>query len=248
MTIYFEAMFGLSATKAFETVWTKEKWDAIMVSQPHLRTRLASFFPLKVFSKIFFFFFFLFSLSYDVGGQFLKSISANPSEALFLLTSLATIASSRPPRIEILSESALPAPLRRLDLERRIGLELVMMIAAELFEISFLNLDTRDEFSKLGRDLLTDICTAHPLVISSLFEIAYRNLASLGRMALYLFQSSCNLFFCYFTSLAKCVYFLQASPYQNGPPAIMILTCWCIYFVIFPTSTRLAFLSWSPSE
>jgi len=36
------AMFGLSNTKSFDDVWSKEGWDAKMASQPNLRTILFS--------------------------------------------------------------------------------------------------------------------------------------------------------------------------------------------------------------
>jgi len=120
-----------------------------------------------------------------------------------LLTSLSTIASSRPPPPDPLSVVSSDPNSRKLDLERRVGLELVTIITLELFQISFLNVDTRDHFSKLGRDLLSDIATTHPVIVSTLFETTRENLVLLGRMSLYLFQRKKAPFFSPFRCMSS---------------------------------------------
>lgn len=88
-----------------------------------------------------------------------------PSEAFYLLTAFANMACSRE------SQDS----------------EMIETICWEIFQISFLNENTKELCSKWGRELLFTISRQHPFVISGLLEEVRSNMEKLGKISIYLF-------------------------------------------------------------
>ncbi|KAJ7394035.1 Ectopic P granules protein 5 [Desmophyllum pertusum] len=88
------------------------------------------------------------------------------SEAIFLLTTFANIATSRD------------------DKER----DLIEAITTEVYKVSFIASQTRESSSKTGRYLLGTISCSHPFVISVLLEKVSETLDTIGKACVYLFS------------------------------------------------------------
>ncbi|KAJ8405585.1 hypothetical protein AAFF_G00315650 [Aldrovandia affinis] len=66
--------------------------------------------------------------------------------------------------------------------------EFVRTIVLEIYEVSYVSLATRETFSKVGRELLAAIATAHPHIISVLLERLRETIDKVGMVSLYLFK------------------------------------------------------------
>ncbi|XP_073696062.1 ectopic P granules protein 5 homolog [Garra rufa] len=66
--------------------------------------------------------------------------------------------------------------------------EFVRNIVLEIYEVSYVSITTREIFSKVGRELLAAIATAHPHIISVLLERLRETIEKVGMVSLYLFK------------------------------------------------------------
>ncbi|XP_007238025.3 ectopic P granules protein 5 homolog isoform X3 [Astyanax mexicanus] len=66
--------------------------------------------------------------------------------------------------------------------------EFVRTIVLEIYEVSYVCVSTREIFSKVGRELLAAIATAHPHIISVLLERLRETIEKVGMVSLYLFK------------------------------------------------------------
>ncbi|KAK2845489.1 hypothetical protein Q7C36_010343 [Tachysurus vachellii] len=66
--------------------------------------------------------------------------------------------------------------------------EFVRTIVLEIYKVSYVSVATREIFSKVGRELLAAIATAHPGVISILLERLKETIDKVGMVSLYLFK------------------------------------------------------------
>ncbi|KAG7318270.1 hypothetical protein KOW79_018025 [Hemibagrus wyckioides] len=66
--------------------------------------------------------------------------------------------------------------------------EFVRTIVLEIYKVSYVSVATREIFSKVGRELLAAIATAHPDVISILLERLKETIDKVGMVSLYLFK------------------------------------------------------------
>lgn len=110
-----------------------------------------------------------------------KVVRLNNTEADYLLTGLYEVATSRPASSVLTPE---PSELA----EHRANAELVRFIAHEIFWVTFLNVDTRDLYKKLGRESLRAISYKHTYALDTLFELIAGNIQTLGRAATYLLE------------------------------------------------------------
>uniref|UniRef100_A0A3B5MG69 Ectopic P-granules autophagy protein 5 homolog (C. elegans) n=1 Tax=Xiphophorus couchianus TaxID=32473 RepID=A0A3B5MG69_9TELE len=62
----------------------------------------------------------------------------------------------------------------------------ITTITLLIYQVSYVSLSTREIYSKVGRELLAAIATAHPYIISVLLERLRDTIQSVGMMALYL--------------------------------------------------------------
>lgn len=89
------------------------------------------------------------------------------SEVFFLMTSFANMAASR-------------------DEE---GRAFTHIVAIEIFQITYLNRNLRQQFAKEGRDLLSSLAQKQPCVVSVLLDAIDDHMMALGIMACYLMQA-----------------------------------------------------------
>ncbi|XP_064152807.1 ectopic P granules protein 5 homolog [Anguilla rostrata] len=66
--------------------------------------------------------------------------------------------------------------------------EFVRTIVLQIYEVSYVSVATRETFSKVGRELLAAIATAHPHIISVLLERLRETIDKVGMVSLYLFK------------------------------------------------------------
>ncbi|KAJ8285154.1 hypothetical protein GJAV_G00022880 [Gymnothorax javanicus] len=66
--------------------------------------------------------------------------------------------------------------------------EFVRTIVLQIYEVSYVSVATRETFSKVGRELLAAIATAHPHIISVLLERLQQTMDKVGMVSLYLFK------------------------------------------------------------
>ncbi|NXM74896.1 EPG5 protein, partial [Serilophus lunatus] len=93
--------------------------------------------------------------------------SMNCSEEICLLTTFAQMAQTK-----------------RADADE----DFVKIIVLEIYEVSYLNLSTRETFSKVGRELLGAIASIHTQIISILLDRIRETIEKVGMVALYLFK------------------------------------------------------------
>ncbi|XP_063814425.1 ectopic P granules protein 5 homolog [Pseudophryne corroboree] len=91
----------------------------------------------------------------------------NSSEGICLLTTFAQMAQTK-----------------QMDVDE----ELVKSIALEIYEVSYVSLSTREAFSKVGRELLATITSAHSDIISVLLQRVRETIEKVGMVSLYLFK------------------------------------------------------------
>ncbi|XP_061469566.1 ectopic P granules protein 5 homolog isoform X3 [Rhineura floridana] len=93
--------------------------------------------------------------------------SMNGSEEICLLTTFAQMAQTK-----------------RGDVDQ----DFVKVIVLEIYEVSYVSLSTRETFSKVGRELLGAITTAHTSMISVLLDRVRETIERVGMVSLYLFK------------------------------------------------------------
>ncbi|XP_016089928.1 ectopic P granules protein 5 homolog [Sinocyclocheilus grahami] len=84
----------------------------------------------------------------------------------------------------LLTTFAHMAQPRRTDIDP----EFVRNIVLEIYEVSYVSIATREIFSKVGRELLAAIATAHPHIISVLLDRLRKTIEKVGMVSLYLFK------------------------------------------------------------
>uniref|UniRef100_A0A4X2M4S9 Ectopic P-granules 5 autophagy tethering factor n=1 Tax=Vombatus ursinus TaxID=29139 RepID=A0A4X2M4S9_VOMUR len=100
--------------------------------------------------------------------SFENYISAmNSSEEICLLTTFAQMAQARKTNVDE---------------------DFIKVIVLEIYEVSYVNLSTRETFSKVGRELLGAITAVHPAIISVLLESVKETIDQVGMVSLYLFK------------------------------------------------------------
>ncbi|XP_037364483.1 ectopic P granules protein 5 homolog isoform X1 [Talpa occidentalis] len=93
--------------------------------------------------------------------------SMNSSEEICLLTTFAQMAQAR-----------------RTNVDE----DFIKIIILEIYEVSYVNLSTRETFSKVGRELLGTITAVHPEIISILLDRVQDTIEQVGMVSLYLFK------------------------------------------------------------
>lgn len=96
-----------------------------------------------------------------------KLCSMPQSEVYFLMTSFANMAASREEE----------------------GRAFTHIVAIEIFQITYLNRNLRQQFAKEGRDLLSSLAQKQPCVVSVLLDAIDDHMMALGTMACYLMQA-----------------------------------------------------------
>ena len=117
------------------------------------------------------------------------TLGRNPGEALFLITALANMATSRnfirvprpPEESSFLSD---PNKHFSLPLEER----LAMVITFLILDVAYLDSDIRGELSNPAREVLGSMCDAHPRIISFILSFVERHFKEIGSVAQYLFR------------------------------------------------------------
>ncbi|KAG1968633.1 ectopic P granules protein 5 homolog isoform X1 [Pimephales promelas] len=66
--------------------------------------------------------------------------------------------------------------------------EFVRNIVLDIYEVSYVSIATREIYSKVGRELLAAVATAHPHIISVLLERLRETIDKVGMVSLYLFK------------------------------------------------------------
>ncbi|XP_077087479.1 ectopic P granules protein 5 homolog isoform X2 [Siphateles boraxobius] len=84
----------------------------------------------------------------------------------------------------LLTTFAHMAQPRRTDVDP----EFVRNIVLDIYEVSYVSITTREIFSKVGRELLAAVATAHPHIISVLLERLRETIEKVGMVSLYLFK------------------------------------------------------------
>ncbi|XP_030626189.1 ectopic P granules protein 5 homolog [Chanos chanos] len=66
--------------------------------------------------------------------------------------------------------------------------EFVTTVVLHIYQVAYVSVTTRETFSKVGRELLAAIATAHPHIISVLLERLRETIDKVGMVSLYLFK------------------------------------------------------------
>ncbi|XP_023676497.2 ectopic P granules protein 5 homolog [Paramormyrops kingsleyae] len=66
--------------------------------------------------------------------------------------------------------------------------EFVSTVVLKIYQVSYVSMTTRENFSKVGRELLSSIATSHPHIISVLLERLQETIDRVGMVSLYLFK------------------------------------------------------------
>ncbi|RUS23381.1 hypothetical protein BC937DRAFT_93325 [Endogone sp. FLAS-F59071] len=103
-------------------------------------------------------------------------ISSNQVEGEFLLACLTKMATPINPSVVAADQSELATCL-------------AVGVAHVLFDIAYLDVDLREQFYKSVRDSFSNICGAHPIVMSMLLRWVMSNFSAIGQMGLYLFRA-----------------------------------------------------------
>ncbi|XP_044132236.1 ectopic P granules protein 5 homolog isoform X1 [Bufo gargarizans] len=86
--------------------------------------------------------------------------------------------------ISLLTTFAQMAQTKRDDVDE----ELMKTVALEIYEVSYVSMSTREAFSKVGRELLATITSAHSSIISVLLQRVRETIDKVGMVSLYLFK------------------------------------------------------------
>ncbi|XP_028269596.1 ectopic P granules protein 5 homolog [Parambassis ranga] len=98
----------------------------------------------------------------------------------------------------------------------------ITTITLLIYQVSYMSVSTRETYSKVGRELLAAIATAHPYVISVLLERLRETIQSVGMVALYLCKE------------------LPLSLWQPKPEEICVIGAWLLQHPLSAVENRLA--------
>uniref|UniRef100_A0A1A8FDK4 Ectopic P-granules autophagy protein 5 homolog n=3 Tax=Nothobranchius TaxID=28779 RepID=A0A1A8FDK4_9TELE len=98
----------------------------------------------------------------------------------------------------------------------------ITTITQLIYQVSYVSLATRETYSKVGRELLAAIATAHPYIISVLLEKLRETIQTVGLMALYLCKE------------------LPLSLWQPRPEEISVIGAWLLQNPLSAVENQLA--------
>ncbi|XP_040898135.1 ectopic P granules protein 5 homolog [Toxotes jaculatrix] len=98
----------------------------------------------------------------------------------------------------------------------------ITTITLLIYQVSYVSVSTREIYSKVGRELLAAIATAHPCVISVLLEKLRETIQSVGMVALYLCKE------------------LPLSLWRPQPEEICVIGAWLLQHPLSAVENRLA--------
>ncbi|XP_029018537.1 ectopic P granules protein 5 homolog [Betta splendens] len=98
----------------------------------------------------------------------------------------------------------------------------ITTIALLIYQVSYVSVSTRETYSKVGRELLAAIATAHPYVISVLLEKLRETIQTVGMVALYLCKE------------------LPLNLWQPRPEEICVIGAWLLQHPLSAVENRLA--------
>ncbi|XP_069565474.1 ectopic P granules protein 5 homolog [Brachyistius frenatus] len=98
----------------------------------------------------------------------------------------------------------------------------VTTITLLIYQVSYVSMSTRETYSKVGRELLAAIATAHPYVISVLLERLRETIQTVGMVALYLCKE------------------LPLNLWQPRPEEICVIGAWLLQHPLSAVENRLA--------
>ncbi|XP_026178495.1 ectopic P granules protein 5 homolog [Mastacembelus armatus] len=98
----------------------------------------------------------------------------------------------------------------------------ITTITLLIYQVSYVSVSTRETYSKVGRDLLAAIATAHPYVISVLLEKLRETIQTVGMVALYLCKE------------------LPLNLWRPQPEEICVIGSWLIQHPLSAVENRLA--------
>ena len=82
----------------------------------------------------------------------------------------------------------------------QVFLQTLTSLSLLLLQVSYVSVSTRETYSKVGRELLAAIATAHPYVISVLLERLRETIQTVGMVGIAVLSRLkgvlCNFFFC----------------------------------------------------
>ncbi|KAL7839536.1 hypothetical protein SRHO_G00261940 [Serrasalmus rhombeus] len=100
--------------------------------------------------------------------------------------------------------------------------EFVRTIVLEIYEVSYVCVTTREIFSKVGRELLAAIATAHPHIISVLLERLRETIDKVGMVSLYLFKE------------------LPLHFWSPSPAEVVVIRSWLLDYSLSAVENKLA--------
>uniref|UniRef100_A0A7N6F6H0 Ectopic P-granules autophagy protein 5 homolog n=1 Tax=Anabas testudineus TaxID=64144 RepID=A0A7N6F6H0_ANATE len=98
----------------------------------------------------------------------------------------------------------------------------ITTITLLIYQVSYVSVSTRETYSKVGRELLAAIATAHPYVISVLLERLRETIQTVGMVALYLCKE------------------LPLSLWQPQPEEICVIGAWLLQHPLSAVENRLS--------
>ncbi|OBZ83497.1 Ectopic P granules protein 5 [Choanephora cucurbitarum] len=113
--------------------------------------------------------------------RFQYELHDNQNQGVFMLSCLTNIVTCIPPGVDEISSMR--------DPEGMLSACIIAVIAYTLFNVAFIDKLLRELFYRDVRDNLRPICRCHPFIISLLFRWTVQHMATMERMALYLFHS-----------------------------------------------------------
>ncbi|KAI8345342.1 hypothetical protein BD560DRAFT_493261 [Blakeslea trispora] len=113
--------------------------------------------------------------------RFQYELHDNQNQGVFMLSCLTNIVTCIPSGVDEMSMTR--------DAEGTLSACIIAVIAYTLFNVAFIDKVLRELFYRDVRDNLRPICRSHPFIISLLFRWTVQNMATMERMALYLFHS-----------------------------------------------------------
>ncbi|KAG0054232.1 Ectopic P granules protein 5 [Gryganskiella cystojenkinii] len=111
------------------------------------------------------------------------TLGKNPGEALFLITALAHMVTSRK-FSHARPEEPWDMTENSLSLEER----LAMVITFLVLDVAYIDSDIRGELSKPTREVLGSMCDSHPRIVSFILKFVERHFKEIGSVAEYVFR------------------------------------------------------------
>ncbi|KAF7660149.1 hypothetical protein LDENG_00286760 [Lucifuga dentata] len=98
----------------------------------------------------------------------------------------------------------------------------ITTITLLIYQVSYVSVSTRETYSKVGRELLAAIATAHPYIISELLERLRETIQTVGMMALYLCKE------------------MPLSLWRPKPEEVCVIGAWLLQHPLSAVENRLA--------